>query len=198
MHCATCNDKQCYREGKDCTGKRAEIAERYREEQNRKIMAASAEVEAEGYANLTRVQELVLFAQKMGYTRLGIAFCVGCADEARALSEILDPRFALASVCCKVCGIDKRDFGLKTIRGNVRETVCNPIGQAQVLNDAGTELNIIIGLCLGHDIVFTRHSHAPVTTLVVKDRVLANNPAAVFYSPYWRYKLKKEVLSAQY
>jgi len=190
MHCAVCNNKQCYQEGKDCTGKREEIAKHYHEEHSKKIMQASAEVEAEGYANLTRVQELVLFAQKMGYTRLGIAFCIGCAEEARALSEILEPQFSLETVCCKVCGIDKAAFGLKTIRGNVRETVCNPAGQAQVLNDAQTDLNIIIGLCLGHDIVFTQHSRAPVTTLVVKDRVLANNPAAVFYSPYWKYKLK--------
>lgn len=195
MHCTVCNDKQCYQEGKDCPGRRNEISGYYRNEWNRKIMAASAEVEAEGYANLTRVQELVLFAKKMAYTRLGIAFCGGCADEARALSEILESLFTLTSVCCKVCGIDKKEFGLKTIRESVRETICNPIGQAQVLNDAGTDLNIMIGLCLGHDILFTRHSRAPVTTLVVKARMLANNPSAVFYSPYWKYKLKAGVKS---
>jgi len=193
MNCAGCNDKKCYLEGKDCTGKRDSIAPFYHESDNRKIMAASAEVEAEGYANLTRVEELILFSKKMGYKKLGIAFCVGCADEATGLSKILEPHFVLETVCCKVCGIDKAHFGLKTIRGEGRrETICNPLAQAQLLNEAHTELNIIVGLCLGHDMLFTKNSAAPVTTLVVKDRVLANNPAGVLYSPYWKYKLKQK------
>lgn len=192
MNCARCNDKKCYLEGKDCTGKSDRIAQGYHESASRKIMAAAAEVEAEGYANLTRVEELILFSKKMGYTKLGIAFCAGCADEATALSNILEPHFALESVCCKVCGTDKSVFGLKTIRGGQRETICNPLAQAQLLNEAATELNIIVGLCLGHDILFTKNSTAPVTTLVVKDRVLANNPAGVLYSPYWKYKLKQK------
>ena len=29
---------------------------------------------------------------------------------------------------------------------------------------------------MGHDILFTKHSKAPVTTLAVKDRVLTHNP----------------------
>lgn len=193
MNCAGCNDKKCYLEGKDCTGKRDSIAQHYQDSENRKIMAASAEVEAEGYANLTRVEELILFSKKMGYKKLGFAFCVGCADEAKALSSILEPLFSLETVCCKVCGIDKADLSLKTIRGGgQRETICNPLAQARLLNEAGTELNIIIGLCLGHDMLFTKNSVAPVTTLVVKDRVLANNPAGALYSPYWKYKLKQK------
>jgi len=43
-----------------------------------------------------------------------------------------------------------------------------------------------VGLCVGHDMLFTRHSRAPVTTLVVKDRVLAHNPAGALYSGYYR------------
>lgn len=31
----------------------------------------------------------------------------------------------------------------------------------------------------------TKHSQAPVTTLVVKDRVLAHNPAGALYSAYY-------------
>lgn len=51
MHCAVCNDKQCYRKGKNCSGMRDEISGYYRNEWNRKSMAASAKVEAKGYAN---------------------------------------------------------------------------------------------------------------------------------------------------
>lgn len=39
-----------------------------------------------------------------------------------------------------------------------------------------------MGLCVGHDCLFNRHSAAPVTTLVAKDRVLANNPAGALYT----------------
>jgi len=190
VNCAACNDKKCFQENKDCTGERYEITHLYADTYYATIMAAAAEVEAEGYANLTRVEELIEFSKKMGYRKLGIAFCVGCAQEAKILQEILESHFIIDSVCCKVCGIEKSAFGLKTVRQNPRETICNPIGQAAVLNQDGTDLNVIVGLCLGHDILFTKNSTAPVTTLMVKDRVLANNPAGIFYSPYWQYKLK--------
>ena len=64
--------------------------------------------------------------------------------------------------------------------------MCNPAGQAAMLNEAGSQLNIICGLCVGHDAIFSRASRAPVTTLIVKDRVLAHNPAGAIYSRYIR------------
>jgi uncharacterized metal-binding protein len=54
--------------------------------------------------------------------------------------------------------------------------MCNPIAQAMIMNREKTELNIIVGLCVGHDSTFIR-SEAPVTVLVAKDRVLCHNPA---------------------
>ena len=38
--------------------------------------------------------------------------------------------------------------------------------QAKLLNKAHTDINIIVGLCVGDDIIFTSESHAPVTTLI--------------------------------
>ena len=61
------------------------------------------------------------------------------------------------------------------------------------LNRAETDLNIIVGLCVGHDILFTKYSDAPVTTLVVKDRVAGHNPVSVLYGQNFYYKrLKKQ------
>jgi len=71
------------------------------------------------------------------------------------------------------------------------ETICNPIGQAMVLNDLRTDLNIIVGLCIGHDILFTKYSDAPVTTFIVKDRVTGHNPAITLYSSYYHKKFIK-------
>ena len=48
-----------------------------------------------------------------------------------------------------------------------------------MLNKAATDLNIQMSLCLGHDILFQKYCEAPVTILVAKDRVLANNPMGV-------------------
>ena len=76
------------------------------------------------------------------------------------------------------------------IRDDQCEIACNPIGQAKMLNKAGTDLNIQMGLCLGHDILFQKYSNAPVTVLVVKDRILANNPMGVVYGSNWRNRLK--------
>ena len=67
--------------------------------------------------------------------------------------------------------------------------MCNPALQAQLLADAGTEFNISMGLCVGHDAIFNKMSHVPVTVLVAKDRVLAHNPLGAVYSRYWLKKL---------
>jgi uncharacterized metal-binding protein len=72
------------------------------------------------------------------------------------------------------------------------EAACNPVLQAQLLNNAGTDINIIVGLCLGHDMLFTMNSKAPVTTLIVKDRLLGHNPVIALYSNY-----HKEIVESQ-
>jgi uncharacterized metal-binding protein len=64
------------------------------------------------------------------------------------------------------------------------EAGCNPIVQALLLNTVKTDLNVIVGLCIGHDILFTKYSKAPVTTLIVKDRYTGHNPLAALYSNY--------------
>lgn len=58
---------------------------------------------------------------------------------------------------------------------------CNPILQAEVLNREKTALNIMMGLCIGHDILFLKHCKAETTPLVVKDRSLGHNPVAALY-----------------
>ena len=72
---------------------------------------------------------------------------------------------------------------------NVTEVMCNPAGQAELLNEAETDLNILCGLCVGHDAIFSMISTAPVTTLVAKDRLLAHNPLGAVYNLYTRRKL---------
>ena len=151
-----------------------------------RLHQAASAIEAEYYGKETRLGEVILLAKKLDCQRIGLAFCIGLSEEAKLIEEILSKHFEVVSVCCKVSGIDKEDFGLQRISSEDAEVMCNPAGQAQILNEAETQLNIMCGLCVGHDAVFSRLSKAPVTTLIAKDRVLAHNPAAAVYCRYIR------------
>jgi len=183
--CAPCMTKECHSDGVDCYQGKGDPYDCL-DDLDRKFLKITAEIEAEFYCKMTRIEELIEFAKRMEFNRLGIAFCVGLEEEARVLNKILSKNFDVYSVCCKMCGIDKKSMSLKQIRDDRFEATCNPVGQAKLLGCEETQLNIIVGLCLGHDILFTRHSKAPVTTLIVKDRVLAHNPAGAIYSGYYK------------
>lgn len=143
-------------------------------------------------ARWTRVEDTIAFARLMGYKRIGIATCIGLLEETERLSAILRAQgLEPLSVCCKAGSIDKLQLGLKEedkVRPGTFEPACNPIAQAEICNRIGTDMNIIVGLCVGHDMLFNKHSTAPVTTLVVKDRVTGHNPAAVLYGQNFYYK----------
>ena len=143
-------------------------------------------------ARWTRVEDTIAFAKLMGYKKIGMATCIGLLDETNRLAAILVAQgFTPVSVCCKSGSIDKLELGLtedEKVRPNTFEPACNPVAQARLLNRAETDLNIIVGLCVGHDILFTKYSDAPVTTLVVKDRVAGHNPVSVLYGQNFYYK----------
>ena len=187
MKCAKCDRPECY-QGKDCFGIAQSSKKAFeRDFDGLRISKVATSIESDGYMKWCRVYEVVEFAKRMGYRKIGIAFCVGMMAEAKALQEILESYgFEVASVCCKNGGIMKEELSFKKIKPERKEAICNSIGQAMLLNREKTDLNLIVGLCVGHDIVFTRYSEAPVTTVVVKDRVLAHNPAGALYSGYYK------------
>jgi len=122
-------------------------------------------------SRLDRVQEIIVYAKEAGLKKIGIANCTVFNKEAQVLSELLvNEGFIVDSVNCKHGKVPFTDLlpGYKGIS-------CNPAGQAKYLEEKGTELNIMMGLCLGHDMIFNAKSAAPVTPLVVKDRVLKHN-----------------------
>lgn len=138
------------------------------------------------YGKLTRVEETVLYAKLQGAQKLGLAFCVGLGEEAEKFTNILlNDGFDVVSACCMFGGLSAEDVELadeEKIMPGMRQPMCNPIGQAELMNQAETDLNIILGLCVGDDALFIKHSEAPVTVLAVKDRVLAHNPLAALYT----------------
>jgi len=163
--------------------------------------------EAECYANRhqrpyipqptkTRIEEICEFAGKMGYKRLGLAFCVGLISEGKVVHDILKAHgFEVISVSCKAGRTPKESIGVKDeekIRQGTDESMCDPIFQAKLLNHEKTEFNILLGLCVGHDSLFFKFAQAPTTVLAVKDRVTGHNPlAAIYLSGHYYRKIKQ-------
>lgn len=151
-----------------------------------RVARAAAEVEGKYYGRLTRVEEIIAFAKRIEAKRIGIATCMGLIEESRIFARILRVHgLEPYAVVCKVGSVDKTAIGisddLKLCKGCF-EGICNPVLQARVLNQAKTDLNVIVGLCVGHDSLFIKYSEAIVTTLITKDRVLGHNPAAALYN----------------
>jgi uncharacterized metal-binding protein len=156
------------------------------QEDLRRLALESARTEAAGYCRATRVEEIMDFARRLGVQKLGIAHCMGLMQEAKLARNIFAGNgFEVHTACCKVGSIEKEKIGLiehEKVRPGQYETLCNPVGQAALLAQAGTQLNVVIGLCVGHDSLFFMHSKAPATVLVAKDRVLGHNPVAALYT----------------
>jgi uncharacterized metal-binding protein len=148
----------------------------------------------------TRIVEICEFANRMGYKRLGLVFCVGLKNEAAIVDGILKNNgFDVVSVCCKAGKTSKDIIGIEDqdkIFQGTDESMCNPVFQAMVLNDEKTEFNILLGLCVGHDSLFFKHAEAYTTVLAVKDRVTGHNPLAAIYlhNTYYKKLIAKPIV----
>ena len=160
----------------------------YKDEDVHDFYVTCSTVEAEGYGNWPRLRETIEFAKRMNYKKIGLAFCGGLRQEAKIVEGIMRKHgLQVVSVVCKVGGFDKEEVGIPDegkIRRGQFEPTCNPITQAKLLNEQKTDLNVVLGLCVGHDSLFIRNSEAMATVLVVKDRALGNNPCAAIYTAH--------------
>jgi len=148
-----------------------------------------------------RILELVEFSRKCGYRKLGIAFCIGLRNEAKLLAELLENKgFEVVSVVCKVGVVPKERIGIrpeeKIAEPDKWESMCNPVAQAEILNAAGVDLAIMLGLCIGHDTLFIKYCRVPMTVIAVKDRVTGHNPLAALYTSnsYYRRLMTKDMV----
>ena len=86
---------------------------RYDDPEIGRLARESALVESEGYGKLTRVQEVVDFARRMGWKKIGIATCIGLLDLSNVLTGILESHgLTVISVACKNGNIPKEEMGL--------------------------------------------------------------------------------------
>lgn len=156
------------------------------------VARASAQVEGLFYGKMTRVEEIIEFARRIGAQKIGIATCAGLITEAKIFADILAAKgLEYYSAICKVGSVDKTEIGIpeeQKVRPGGHESMCNPILQARILNYHKTDLNVVVGLCVGHDSLFIKYSDALVTTLITKDRVTGHNPVAALYTAHSYYQ----------
>jgi uncharacterized metal-binding protein/predicted Fe-Mo cluster-binding NifX family protein len=194
LDCLACRNRICL-QGQPCPllPRRPKRAPR---ERVRRTLEAAADISGENERVLCRLSELIYFGLETGRRRLGVAFCWDLLEPTRILVGVLRRFFEVVPVGCRVGGAGGVE-GVPSAEGSEgedeRPVACDPLGQARALADASCELNVMVGLCIGADCLFTRASRAMVTTLVVKDRSLAHNPIGALYSD--RY-LKEALLSS--
>lgn len=177
----------------------------FEEPETRRFAQAAARTERKTYRRYEdgtlqpvrpRILEIVDFCKRMNYHRIGLIFCIGLAAEAAAVAKIFEAQgLEVVSAICKAGGVTKDSLGLEIdalLCPENPETMCNPVMQAMIMNDAGVDFNVLLGLCVGHDSMALKHLEAPVTILSVKDRLLGHNPLANIHcaESYYNYMEK--------
>lgn len=119
----------------------------------------------------SRINELINFISLNDYKKIGIASCFSVYNLAEQLKCLLEKEgFETIIVHCKESKLEASE-----ISSNLKGLSCDPISQAEYLNQQQTDFNINFGLCLGHGLLFQKYSKAPVTTLLVKDACHKHN-----------------------
>jgi uncharacterized metal-binding protein len=177
MDCIKCNTKIC-RTTEACGAQKFDAEElmlTYHLPENMKIIQAAANLVDKGRAGtLSRLQEVIEFAKSMKFQRIGIAYCYGMENEAALITTIFrESGFKIYPVSCTTGGFKQSEVN---IGSTIEKVSCNPLAQAGQINSESVDFTITIGLCLGHDILFTKHIKSYTTTLIVKDRIHDHNP----------------------
>ena len=206
FNCAECQNQECQTRNKESLNPACpmldkeifeEIKQAYHTEEIQSFYANSLKSMRGSFGRWTRIKEIMEFCKYNGFTKIGLAYCSGMLREGRLANEILRQNgFIVVAAGCKVGGFapdelcesyeaptaaqippntPKQDIPRKN------RAICDPIGQAIMLNKEKTEFNILVGLCVGHDSRFLKYSDAPCSVLVAKDRLLNNNPVAALY-----------------
>ncbi len=171
VHCADCTAFICRGEGKleatpefcPMRGEFPEFEELYSERESRDLLIRSAAVEAQGYCRWTRLREVGEFARLMGFQRVGLAHCPDMAMEAQRVAVFFQ--------------------GLKLEPSLPPPSKAgDPLGQADFFANEGTDLNVLVGMCVGHEVLFLRATQAPTAGLIARDTRLHHNPVAALYT----------------
>lgn len=174
MDCSKCAEKGC-RVFKPCTDRSIDYIHKYHSEEAQTVSRAASSLVDDGRAGtLSRLEEIVEYARLKEYQVLGVAYCYGMEKEAGFLREYLQTEgFRTVMVSCTVDGVPECEVNTTKTGQSVS---CNPIGQANALNRSGSDFTILMGLCLGHDVLIQKNLNMDFTTWIVKDRVMNHRP----------------------
>ena len=183
MNCTQCDSKVC-RTGNSCSKEKFDIEniqEQFHSPDNQRIIQAAAQLVDDGKAGtLSRLEEIIEFIKLMQYQKIGLAYCYGMESDALIVHEIFKKEgIKMQTVSCSVGGVLQNAINQKSC---IHKVSCNPIGQANQLNSEKVDFVIIMGICLGHDILLQRNLKVDFTTFIVKDRVNKNNPSISIHS----------------
>jgi uncharacterized metal-binding protein len=178
MNCTNCDDKVCRKQQTSCDREsfdKTEVIRQYQEPLNSEIVKAAAELVDSGRAGtLSRIEEIIEFAKLMNSQKIGIAYCFGMEQHAKAIEKLLtDEWFDVSAVSCSVGGLKQSEVNAASC---IHKVSCNPLGQAEQLNAENVDLTLVVGICMGHDIILNRNLKMDFTTLVVKDRKYNHAP----------------------
>jgi len=178
MNCTTCDDKVCRKQQTSCDREsfdKIEVIDRYKEVSDSEIVKAAAELVDSGRAGtLSRMEEIIEFAKSMNYQKIGLAYCYGMEQYAMAIEKLLTTEwFDVTAVSCSVGGLKQSEVNAASC---IHKVSCNPLGQAEQLNSENVDLTLIVGICMGHDILLNRNLKMDFTTFAVKDRKFNHAP----------------------
>ena len=195
IDCLACRNRVCL-DGKSCEVNGAAQSNTEIDSTSNRMLETALDISFENERTLCRLSELIYFCLEMRYRKIGLAYCIDLEEPTEILVRVLRRFFKVYPVCCKIGGKVISDAMTPPspvqAHWSASQISCNPAGQAEVLNRIETDVNVLVGLCMGADCLLTQMSDAPVTTLFVKDKSLANNPIGAVYSDYYL----KEALQA--
>jgi len=154
---------------------RSTVLQEYQNAPMQSTVQKAAELVDHGRAGtLNRLQEIIEFSKAKGYKHLGLAYCYGIEEDARTVTDLLRKNgLRVSAVSCTTGALAQKEVNQNSELPGVS---CNPLGQAAQLQAEQPDLILLMGLCLGHDILFQQQLKIPITTLVVKDRTNGHNP----------------------
>jgi len=171
MNCLNCNNKTC-KLNQVCPSVKFDVDKiktQYLQDDSQKIIQAAAQLVDHGRAGtLSRLEETIEFIKIMEYQKVGVAYCFGLEQLSQELKSIMKSNgIKLTAITCCTGGVLQCDINKKS---DIKNFSCNPLGQAEQLNIEGCDFVIILGICLGHDILLQRNLKCDFSTLLVKDR----------------------------
>jgi uncharacterized metal-binding protein len=108
--------------------------------------------------------------------RVGLAICSMFLKEALFIKKyFMSKGIESVIACCKIGSLRLSDIGVQS-QSSSQYSLCNPVAQAMFLDYEAVEMNILMGLCAPHDMIFAWYSKAPVTTLFTKEHVSEHAP----------------------